>query len=56
LPSYTLSKFAGTLFFQYLAQEVASDEVQIVSFHPGLIFNEYWEAMGVNKEHFDDGE
>jgi NAD(P)-dependent dehydrogenase (short-subunit alcohol dehydrogenase family) len=54
-PAYTLSKFAGTLFFQFLAQDFAHDEVQIVSFHPGLIYNDYWKSLGVGSEHFDDG-
>lgn len=54
-PAYTLSKMAGTLYFQYLAQELAHDKVQILSFHPGLIFNPYWEKVGLGKELFDDG-
>jgi NAD(P)-dependent dehydrogenase (short-subunit alcohol dehydrogenase family) len=54
-PAYTLSKFAGTLFFQFLAQDFAHDKVQIVSFHPGLIYNDYWKSLGIGSEHFDDG-
>jgi len=54
VPSYTLSKFSGTLFFQYLAQEMPHDKVQVVTFHPGLIFNETWQSMGMDKQHFDD--
>lgn len=54
-PAYTMSKLAGTLYFQYLAQEIEHEKVQILSFHPGLIFNSYWEKLGLGKELFDDG-
>ncbi|KAH7379175.1 hypothetical protein DE146DRAFT_682316 [Phaeosphaeria sp. MPI-PUGE-AT-0046c] len=53
-PAYTLTKLAGTLYFQYLAQELGHENVQILSFHPGLIFNSYWEQVGFGKELFDD--
>jgi short-subunit dehydrogenase len=54
-PAYTWSKSAGTFFFQLLAQEIPADKVQILSFHPGVIYNSYWETFGVDKKHFDDG-
>ncbi|OAK93535.1 NAD(P)-binding protein [Phaeosphaeriaceae sp. SRC1lsM3a] len=53
-PAYTLTKLAGTLYFQYLAQELPHDKVQVLSYHPGLIFNSYWEQTGLDKELFDD--
>ncbi|KAF2993512.1 hypothetical protein E8E13_001204 [Curvularia kusanoi] len=53
-PAYTLTKMAGTLYFQFLAQELVSNRVQILSFHPGLIFNPYWETVGLGRELFDD--
>lgn len=34
---------------------MAHNKVQVISFLPGLIFNEYWQSMGVDVEHFDDG-
>lgn len=46
---------ASTLYFQYLAQELAHEKVQILSFHPGLIYNPYWEKVGLGREYFDDG-
>ncbi|KAF2107963.1 hypothetical protein BDV96DRAFT_505206 [Lophiotrema nucula] len=55
-PAYTLSKFAGTLFFQFLAQDFSHDKVQVVSFHPGVIYNDYWKSLGIDPKHFDDGQ
>ena len=57
-PAYTLSKMAGTLLFQVIAQNVPPEEVQIVNFHPGLIINDMWKAMdlGPLTENFDSGE
>ncbi|KAH7087178.1 putative short-chain dehydrogenase [Paraphoma chrysanthemicola] len=54
LPAYTLSKFAGTVFFQYLAQDYSHDKVQVISFHPGLLYNDYFKEMGIDSKHFDD--
>ncbi|KAH4391247.1 hypothetical protein HBH88_012690 [Parastagonospora nodorum] len=53
--AYTLGKFASTLFFQYLAQNFSHDKIQVVSFHPGLIYNEYWKSLGIDVKHFDNG-
>jgi NAD(P)-dependent dehydrogenase (short-subunit alcohol dehydrogenase family) len=55
-PAYTVSKLSGTLFFQCLAQDIPHDKVQVLSFHPGLIYNDYWKSLGIGSEHFDDGE
>jgi NAD(P)-dependent dehydrogenase (short-subunit alcohol dehydrogenase family) len=54
-PAYTLSKLAGTLVFQVVAQNVSPKELQIVSFHPGLIYNDAWKATGLPQELFDGG-
>jgi NAD(P)-dependent dehydrogenase (short-subunit alcohol dehydrogenase family) len=54
-PAYTLTKLAGTVFFQYLSQETPADKIQVVSFHPGVIPNDVWKAMGIGAEHCDDG-
>jgi NAD(P)-dependent dehydrogenase (short-subunit alcohol dehydrogenase family) len=53
--AYTLSKFAGTLFFQYFAQDIPVEKVQVISFHPGLVFNEYWQSLDLDPKLFDDG-
>jgi hypothetical protein len=52
---YTLSKFTGTLFFQYFAQDIPADKVQVISFHLGIVFNDYWKSMDLDPKHFDDG-
>jgi NAD(P)-dependent dehydrogenase (short-subunit alcohol dehydrogenase family) len=55
--SYTLSKFAATLYFQMLAQDTPREKLQVISFHPGIIFNEIWAAANLEKKQcFDDGE
>lgn len=55
-PVYGLSKMFGTLIFQYIAQNTPADKVQIVSYHPGLIYSGEWEKMGVPQDLFDNGE
>ncbi len=36
-PAYSLTKNAGTLAVQLIAKDVQPEDMQIVSFHPGLI-------------------
>ncbi|XPS80633.1 hypothetical protein M3J07_012607 [Ascochyta lentis] len=55
-PAYTLSKLSGTLFFQLPAHDHSHDKMQIVSLHPGLIYNEYWKSLGIEAKHFDSDE
>ena len=55
-PAYTFSKLSGTLLWQVIAQNVSPEKVQIISFHPGNIYNQSWEKIGVPKELFDTGE
>ncbi|KAF1844424.1 NAD(P)-binding protein [Cucurbitaria berberidis CBS 394.84] len=55
-PAYTLSKLSGTLLFQLLAQDYPHEDIQILSFHPGLIFNETWKALGLNPDQVDSDE
>jgi hypothetical protein len=54
-PAYTLSKLSGTLLFQLLAQDIPPEQVQIISFNPGLIFNNYWKSIGFSQQRFDSG-
>lgn len=55
-PAYMLSKATSTLVFQNLAHDVPVSKVQVVSFHPGIIYSEAWIAMGVPRsELFDEG-
>ncbi len=55
-PGYILSKTAGALYFQLLAQETPQEKIQIVTMHPGLVYNDAWKAMGLPAEWFEDGE
>jgi NAD(P)-dependent dehydrogenase (short-subunit alcohol dehydrogenase family) len=56
-PAYALTKASGTLAAQLLSNTVAKEKVQVVSFHPGMIYGEGWVTMGIAKEAlpFDDG-
>ncbi|KAK0631213.1 hypothetical protein B0T14DRAFT_419739 [Immersiella caudata] len=58
LPEYGLTKGAGTLAMQYIAQEVDPAKFQVVSFHPGLVYTEPWEVLGAPRDlfNFDDVE
>ncbi|KAK9243137.1 hypothetical protein V1506DRAFT_405714 [Lipomyces tetrasporus] len=57
-PAYTLTKMAGTLLFQLIAQNVPPEKMQVISFHPGLIYTDGWKSMGVplTPEQFDNDE
>lgn len=55
-PSYVLSKMTSTLIFQVIAQNIPPQEVQIINFHPGAIYNAAWEATGLPRDVFDNGE
>lgn len=44
------------MYFQLLADEIVPNRVQIVSYHPGQIYNDAFAQMGVPKEGLDDGE
>lgn len=54
-PAYTLSKLSGTLLFQLLAHDIPHEKTQIVSFHPGLVYNSYYQSLGLGPELFDSG-
>ena len=55
-PAYTLSKAAAATYFQLLAQETPKEKIQIVTVHPGLVYNDYWKSFGLPAEHFEDRE
>ena len=38
-----------------LAQETPREKIQIVTIHPGLVYNDEWKAMGFAEEWFEDG-
>ncbi|KAM0553139.1 hypothetical protein ACHAPJ_007689 [Fusarium lateritium] len=49
-PAYALTKASGSLFVQLVAKDVSSDEMQIISFHPGMVYAAGWEAFGITKD------
>ncbi|KAF2666299.1 NAD(P)-binding protein [Microthyrium microscopicum] len=53
-PAYTLSKTAGTLLFQLIAQTEPSEKLQVISYHPGIIYGDEFEKMGLPAEIFDN--
>lgn len=58
MPSYGLTKNAGTMLLQQIAKDVTPDKLQIINFHPGIIHNDAWQDIGVGKSDlpFDDCE
>ena len=48
---------AGTLLFQLIAQNTPVEKMQVINFHPGVVYNDAWKAMGLpHSEKFDNGE
>lgn len=55
-PTYGLTKNAGTLLLQQIAKDVASDDMQVVSFHPGGVYTESARREGYEDTgNFDHG-
>jgi len=56
-PDYGMTKMAGTLAMQYIAQDSNPDEVQVISYHPGSTYTESWQRFGISEDFlpFDDG-
>lgn len=50
---YGATKNAGTMTVQMIARGVSPDDMQVLSFHPGVVFTESVEKAGVTKETFD---
>lgn len=57
-PAYTLSKNAGTLLNQVIAEHADPEKLQIVNLHPGLVQSADFVRFGVTSDMlpFDDGE
>ncbi|KAJ4029050.1 hypothetical protein NW760_014936 [Fusarium oxysporum] len=49
-PAYALTKASGSLFVQLVAKDESPDEMQIISFHPGMVHAPGWEVFGVNED------
>ncbi|KAH8889422.1 NAD(P)-binding protein [Thozetella sp. PMI_491] len=50
VPHYSLTKNSGTLAIQQIAKDVDPEDMQVVSFHPGLVFTPMGEGLGVSKD------
>ncbi|ROW15080.1 hypothetical protein VPNG_03417 [Cytospora leucostoma] len=46
-PAYGLTKNAGTLTIQQIALHTDPEKLQIVSFHPGVVYTDGWRKAGV---------
>lgn len=56
-PSYGASKNAGTMLLQRIAKDVLPEDLQIVSYHPGGIYTELAEQVGLAQDdpRWDEG-
>lgn len=56
-PNYSASKNAGTMVMQQIAKDVSASDMQVISFHPGVIFTPSARNAGLSKEavDWDDG-
>lgn len=57
-PAYALSKNAGTLLNQVIAEHADPEKLQVVNLHPGVVHSDDFEKYGVTSDMlpFDDGE
>ncbi|KIN06827.1 hypothetical protein OIDMADRAFT_108095 [Oidiodendron maius Zn] len=55
-PAYTFSKMTATILFQVIAQSIPAEKMQVINFHPGVVYNDAWKAMGFPPEYFDHNE
>ena len=44
-PAYSLTKASGTLAAQLIADATTPERMQVVSFHPGMVYGQGWAAM-----------
>jgi len=56
-PAYSLTKSSGTLAIQMLADRIPAEDMQILNFHPGMVYGAVFEADGIPEDAlpFDDG-
>jgi hypothetical protein len=47
---YILSKSSGTLFVQLLASQIPQAELQVITMHPGAVFVDGYEALGITED------
>jgi NAD(P)-dependent dehydrogenase (short-subunit alcohol dehydrogenase family) len=53
IPTYGLTKNAGTLLLQQIAKDIPAHAMQVVSFHPGGIYTETAQRNGVPADLYD---
>lgn len=53
IPTYSLTKNSGTLLVQQIAKDTRSDDMQIISFHPGAILSESARKVGYEESSLD---
>ncbi|PVH98356.1 NAD(P)-binding protein [Periconia macrospinosa] len=51
-PAYSVTKGAGTLTIQTLANRIPPEDMQILSYHPGSIYGRAWEDQGISRDAF----
>ncbi|KUI56271.1 hypothetical protein VP1G_03628 [Cytospora mali] len=51
-PGYGLTKNAGALTIQQIASQSDPEKMQVVSFHPGVIYTSGWKEAGIPKSFF----
>ncbi|CAK7234820.1 hypothetical protein SCUCBS95973_009063 [Sporothrix curviconia] len=49
-PDYILSKNTSTYAFSLIADGVKPEKMQVISFHPGMIYTDAWPPLGFTKD------
>ncbi|CAK7205096.1 hypothetical protein SEUCBS139899_007861 [Sporothrix eucalyptigena] len=49
-PSYSLTKSAATYAIQQIADTVKPEQLQVLSFHPGMLYGDGWKAHGITED------
>lgn len=51
-PGYPLTKNSGTLLMQLIAKDADPEQMQVVSFHPGVIYSDAFKSLGFGEDEF----
>lgn len=49
-PAYSLTKASGALAVQLLANTGKADSMQVITFHPGILYSDAWLKLGITEE------
>ncbi|KAF9874615.1 short chain dehydrogenase [Colletotrichum karsti] len=57
-PSYSLTKNAGTMLLQQIAKDTPAEKMQVINFHPGVVYTDVFKQNGVPEDAvpFDDAD